>query len=114
MGALGLAVGITYLTVLNPHEHVKDEVTLLVSIPLLLILGGLAVIEFAVPTPQRAVPWVRVGGAVVVAVVGWIAAYGPVIGPDNFVIVIAGVSLAIAGADLLVTRPTNPPGTVAA
>jgi low temperature requirement protein LtrA len=113
VGALGLAVGITYLTVLNPHAHVKDEVTLLVSIPLLLILGGFAVIEFAVPSPLRAVPWARVGGAVVVVAVGWMAAYGPVIGPDTFVIVIAGVSLAIAGADLLVTRPTNPPGVTA-
>ena len=78
---------------------------------MLLILAGFAIIEFAVPTPQRAVPWVRVAGVVVVGVIGWIAAYGPVIGPNTFVIVIAGVSLAIAGADYLVTRPTEPPGT---
>ena len=110
VGALGLAVGITYLTVLEPHSELADTATLLVSIPLLLILVGFAVVEFAVPAPQRAVPWVRVGGAVIVAAVGWVAAYGPVIGPDTFVVVIAGVSLAIAGADYLVTRPTEPPG----
>ena len=74
VGALGLAVGITYLTVLEPHSELPDTATLLVSIPLLLILVGFAVVEFAVPAPQRAVPWVRVGGAVIVAAVGWVAA----------------------------------------
>jgi len=112
VGALGLAVGITDLTVIESDVKVSDEVTLLVTIPLLLILVGFAVIEFAVPTPQRAVPWVRVGGVVVVAVIGLIAAYAPFLGPDTFVVVIAGVSLAIAGADYLVTRPTEPPGLV--
>ena len=34
--------------------------------------------------------------------------------PDTFVVVIAGVALAIAGADYLVTRPTEPPGLTGA
>lgn len=110
VGALGLAVGITDLTVLEADVHVSDETTLLVTIPLLLVLAGFAVIEFAVPTPQRAVPWVRVVGAVVVVAVGLVAAYAPFLGPDTFVVVIAGVALGIAAADYLVTRPAEPPG----
>jgi low temperature requirement protein LtrA len=110
VGALGLAVGITDLTVLEADSHISDETTLLVTIPLLLLLLGFAVVEFAVPAPQRSVPWVRVGGAAVVLAVGLVAAYGPVIGPDTYVVVMAGVSLAIAAADYLVTRPAEPPG----
>ena len=49
-------------TALPPHDEQAEEAVLG---SLLLILGGFAVIEFAVPSPLRAVPWVRVGGAVV-------------------------------------------------
>jgi len=86
--ALGLAVGLSEITILDQEVAITKVATLLIAFPLMFMLFCLAITEMATPSPVRATPYVRLGTSSAVLIVAGISLYTPFDGPTLFLVLV--------------------------
>jgi low temperature requirement protein LtrA len=94
--ALGLAVGLSEITILDQKLAITKVATLLIAFPLVVMLLCLAITELATPSPISTTPYVRLATSVAVLIVAAISLYTPLDGPTLFLalvtlVVVSGI-----------------------
>ncbi len=87
--ALGLAVGLSEITILDQEVAITKVATLLIAFPLMFMLFCLAITEIATPSPVHVTRYVRSGAALGVIGVSGVSLYTPLDGPSFFLVLIA-------------------------
>ncbi|CAB5021089.1 unannotated protein [freshwater metagenome] len=110
--ALGLAVGLSEMTILDQEVAITKVATLLIAFPLMFMLFCLAITEIATPSPVHVTRYVRAGAALGVIGVSAVSLYTPLDGPSFFLVLIALVSVTAVVIDrFLIKKLDDSPKT---
>ncbi len=87
--ALGLAVGLSEITILEKEVPITNVATILIALPLIVMLLCLAATEMATPSPVRSTPYIRIATALAIIGVSLVSLYTALDGPSFFLVLVA-------------------------